>query len=227
MNLFRNLTKNEVEVRRGRSVGQDKVELLLFKNSRVDQNLLDETFGWDGWARVHKEINGVVYCGVAIFSEKRNCWVYKWDCGSEGNFEKDKAASSDAFKRSCFNFGLGRELYTAPRIVVKPENQWTQYYVDEIGYDDKDCINNLRIIDDKGNTVFNYVDGKQTFIPPTEPVDNVEVLRMVCSELKKDEDVDRKQLLKFYNYYEGRIGAFNNVSAAVIRKLWNKWLERV
>ena len=224
---FRNLRKDEVEVRRGRKVGQDKVELLVFKTSRTDMALLDETVGTENWVVQYKREGDTLLCGIGIYSEKHKAFLYKWAAGSETSFEATKGEQSDALKRSGFVWNIGRSLYTAPRIVVKPENDWTQYYVDEIGYDDKDRINNLRIIDDKGNTVFNYVDGKQVRVQESSSVDNVEVLRMVCSELKKDEDVDRKQLLKFYNYYEGRIGAFNNVSAAVIRKLWNKWLERV
>lgn len=224
MNLFRNLRKNEIEIRRGRNVGKNgKVELLLFKNSRVDQCLLDETFGWDGWARVHKEISGVIYCGVAIFSEKRNSWIYKWDCGNEGNFEKDKAASSDSFKRACFNFGLGRELYSAPRIIVEPESDYTTYEVEEIGYDSNDRINLLKIVDDNGNLVFNMQDGKVLNIQ--EP-DRVEVLRTVCGELKHAEGVDKDELLRFFNYYSKKADSFGSWNAKLVNRLWSKWCDR-
>lgn len=45
-------------------------------------------------------------------------WVYKSDCGSESNTEKEKGEASDSFKRACVNWGIGRELYTAPFIYI-------------------------------------------------------------------------------------------------------------
>jgi hypothetical protein len=41
-------------------------------------------------------------------------WVFKSDCGTESNTEAQKGEASDSFKRACFNWGIGRELYTAP-----------------------------------------------------------------------------------------------------------------
>ena len=46
-------------------------------------------------------------------------WIYKSDCGAESNTEKEKGEASDSFKRACVNWGIGRELYTAPFIFVK------------------------------------------------------------------------------------------------------------
>jgi hypothetical protein len=52
--------------------------------------------------------------GESIFPE----WVWKSDCGTESNTEAQKGEASDSFKRACFNWGIGRELYTAPFIWV-------------------------------------------------------------------------------------------------------------
>lgn len=40
----------------------------------------------------------------------------------ESNTEAQKGEASDSFKRACFNWGIGRELYTSPFIWVKAED---------------------------------------------------------------------------------------------------------
>lgn len=117
MKPIRNLRADEVELRVSKIDGKG-FELLVYKNSRTDQNILDELHGWDGWKREHKEINGNIYCGISVWSDKRNEWITKWDCGSESFTDKDKGAASDSFKRAAVNFGIGRELYSAPKIRV-------------------------------------------------------------------------------------------------------------
>lgn len=225
MNLFRNLTKNEVEVRRGRKIGQDKVELLIYKTARTDMNLLDETFGCFGWAVQYKEEKGILFCGLGIQDPDSKVWVWRWNAGAEGNFEAEKSVASDSMKRAGFLFGLGRELYTAPRIVVTPKSDYTQYFVDEIGYDENDKINNLRIVDDNGTVVFNMVNGKK--VQHREPeIDRKELLRIVCSELKRDEENDRGELLRFYNYYLRKYDSFDRWNEATVRKLWRKWASK-
>ena len=129
MNEIRPLTAEDVEVRVG-AVGYnaDKktgwASMLLYKNARIDMAILDEVYGPMGWQRAHKEINGVMYCGVGIYDEHKGLWVWKWDAGTESNTEKEKGAASDSFKRACVNWQIGRELYTTPPIyldaAVKP-----------------------------------------------------------------------------------------------------------
>lgn len=119
---FRNLRENEIDVRIGQvSERGGYVNLLLYKDARVDMNILDETVGATRWQRKHYELNGVIYCSVGIIFPELGEWVWKDDCGSEGNIEKDKAASSDSFKRACTSWGIGRELYTSPEIKISCE----------------------------------------------------------------------------------------------------------
>ena len=222
---FRNLRKDEVEVRRGRKVGQDKVELLIYKTSRTDMSLLDETVGTENWVVQYKREGDTLLCGIGIYSEKHKAFIYKWAAGSETSYEATKGEQSDALKRSGFVWNIGRALYSAPRIVVTPKNEYTQYYVDEIGYDDKDRINNLRIVDDNGTVVFNMVDGKKVQHRESE-IDREELLRIVCSELKRDEENDRGELLRFYNYYLKKYDSFDRWNEATVRKLWRKWASK-
>ena len=116
MAMFRDLRADEIECR----VAQAKesgVSILLYKDARCDQNILDETVGPMNWQRIHTRDNA--NCIVSIWDEKKQLWVNKEDTGTESNTEKEKGLASDSFKRACFNWGIGRELYTAPFIWIK------------------------------------------------------------------------------------------------------------
>lgn len=125
---FRDLRADEIECRI-QSVKEypdhpdrSGLVLLLYKDARVDMNILDETVGAEKWQRRHYECKGNLFCEVGIFcGDGINefgvvCpeWVWKSDCGTESNTEAQKGEASDSFKRACFNWGIGRELYTAP-----------------------------------------------------------------------------------------------------------------
>ncbi len=113
---FRDLTADEIEVRISR-VTAKSLSLLLYKNARCDMNILDETVGSEYWQRNHELINGNLFCNVGIkFGVDE--WVWKQDVGVESYTEKEKGQASDSFKRACFNWGIGRELYTAPDITI-------------------------------------------------------------------------------------------------------------
>lgn len=112
--LFRDLKKNEIECRVGIKK-QTGFSVLLYKNARVDMDILDETFGEMNWTREQK---GEV-CRVSIFDEKKNQWIFKEDVGTPSDYEEKKGLSSDSFKRACVNWGIGRELYTTPFIFIK------------------------------------------------------------------------------------------------------------
>lgn len=112
---FRNLREDEIECRVN-MVKKNGCALLLYKDARCDMNILDETVGAMNWQRSHLRDNA--NCVVSIFDESRGIWVYKEDTGTESNTEKEKGLASDSFKRACFNWGIGRELYTAPFIWI-------------------------------------------------------------------------------------------------------------
>ena len=119
MCMFRDLRADEIECRVAQA-NEYGVSLLLYKDARCDQNILDETVGEFGWMRSHTRDNA--NCIVSIWDEKKQQWISKEDTGTESNTEKEKGLASDSFKRACFNWGIGRELYTAPNIKIKPED---------------------------------------------------------------------------------------------------------
>lgn len=69
------------------------------------------------WRREHTRDNH--NCIVSIYDKEKQQWVHKEDAGTESNTDKDKGLASDSFKRACFNWGIGRELYDYPIIQVK------------------------------------------------------------------------------------------------------------
>ena len=87
-----------------------------------------------------------------------------------GYTEKEKSQASDSFKRACFNWGIGRELYSAPFIwipagkasirVKEGEDRKKRYYCNDrfsvisIAYNNDREISALVINNDKGQTVY-------------------------------------------------------------------------
>lgn len=122
---FRDLTAEDIECR-VQSVKQNGLVLLLYKDARCDMRILDETVGAENWQREHYECKGNLFCRVGIDFGRVNTedktyferWVWKSDCGTESNTEAEKGEASDSFKRACFNWGIGRELYTSPFIWI-------------------------------------------------------------------------------------------------------------
>lgn len=113
--MFRNLKANEIDVRVN-TINEKGISLLLYKDARVDQDILDETIGPMNWQRKHLRDNA--NCIVEIWDNLKKQWIAKEDTGTESYTEKEKGLASDSFKRACFNWGIGRELYTSPFIWV-------------------------------------------------------------------------------------------------------------
>ena len=115
---FKDLTADDIECRVN-TVSDKGCSLLLYKDARCDMRILDEAVGPMNWKRSHELINGNLFCNVSIFDSEKKEWVTKQDVGTESYTEKEKGQASDSFKRACFNWGIGRELYTSPFIWIK------------------------------------------------------------------------------------------------------------
>lgn len=112
---FRLLRADEIDCRIA-TCTEKGASILLYKDARCDMNILDETVGSANWMRHHSRDNA--NCTVSIWDDSKQMWIEKEDTGTESNTEKEKGLASDSFKRACFNWGIGRELYTAPFIWV-------------------------------------------------------------------------------------------------------------
>ena len=200
--MFRLLRADEIDARVA-TVSEKGCSLLLYKDARCDMRILDETAGAYYWQRRHEVIDGNLYCSVGIFNPNTGEWIWKQDVGTESYTEKEKGQASDSFKRACFNWGIGRELYTAPFIwipagKVKIETYNGKYttrdrfLVKTIGYDSEGNINRLTIANDKSGVVV-YTMGVET----VEVVDqgknkisdtDVQAVRMMLQRMKKTEE---------------------------------------
>ena len=177
MDEIRLLGKEDIDVRVAQTTtfgGKVQVSLLLYKDARVDMKILDELFTPMGWKRTHKLIGDRLYCQVEVWDAEKKEWIVKEDVGVESNTEAEKGQASDSFKRACVNWGIGRELYTAPKVKVelnekeytKDQNGrikvWASFSVSAIKYDKKTrTITDLEIVDNFGRVRFSMSAGKK------------------------------------------------------------------
>ena len=162
--LIRLLRAEEIECRIAMA-NEKGLSLLLYKDARVDQRILDETFGAFGWKRSHQCIDGNLYCMVEVWDENKKQWIGKQDVGTTNYTEKEKSQASDSFKRACFNWGIGRELYSAPFIWIPAAKTSVQkkgdkyicnerFTVNDISFNDNREIISLEITDSHGHIVY-------------------------------------------------------------------------
>ena len=155
---FRDLRADEIDCRIA-MVKANGLSLLLYKDARCDMNILDETVGPYNWQRTHSRDNA--NCTVSLWDDEKKQWISKEDTGTESNTEAEKGLASDSFKRACFNWGIGRELYTAPFIWVDASlcnldkgKCYDKFKVTDIKIEDKKIIY-LQIVNEKtGSVVF-------------------------------------------------------------------------
>lgn len=156
---FRDLHPTEIDLRVGATTDKG-FTLLLYKDARVDMGLLDETVGQFNWVKEFYQVKNTLMCRVGINvnydNDKDPLFIYKSDAGDESNTEAIKGEASDSFKRACFNWGIGRKLYTSPFVWInKDENndpKKSHYIVKEIEYNDKE-ITKLVIVNEKTKQV--------------------------------------------------------------------------
>ena len=187
---FRTLKASEIDCRI-QSIGQNKTgavgtTILLYKDARVDMNILDETVGAMNWHRGHSVIDGNLYCTISIWDEEKEQWIAKSDVGTESNTEKEKGQASDSFKRAGFNWGIGRELYSAPFVYIQLDKSEykerngkltsnAKFKVKDIAYDESRNIVRLIVVDSKGKV--RYTLGENVQQQTQETVYNWQTLK--------------------------------------------------
>ena len=179
MNKFRDLKVDEVELRINR-INEYGCSLLLYKDARCDMSILDETVGPMNWKREHTRNNA--NCIVSIWDEEKKQWISKEDTGKESYAEKEKGQASDSFKRACVNWGIGRELYTAPDIWIQAGNvilkddkngkktTYDKFSVVEFEVEDKKIVK-LAIRNDTLKKIVYTMNSKVKQEEPTEPTE--------------------------------------------------------
>lgn len=151
------------------------VTVLAYKDARVDQNRLDEVVGAMNWKRHHTNNNH--NCIVSIWNSETCQWISKEDVGTESMTEKEKGLASDSFKRACFNWGIGRELYDYPLIQFKLNQDEVEEFNGKVRMSYKCKFNEWRWFSQ-------FENGKISFLGVK---DTNNKLRYSWGEFKKDE----------------------------------------
>lgn len=234
---FRTLKANEIDVRVAQ-IDKSWCTLLLYKDARVDMNILDETVGSMNWQKKYLRDNA--NCIVSIWDSEKNQWIEKEDTGTESFTEAEKGLASDSFKRACFNWGIGRELYTAPSIFIFPRKDMvkqkadeepkeffegkngkyqtkTRFYVDYIDYDSNRNIQNLIIRDHKGNSRFEQLTDEMQELLNKQ---FIKLKQLIEENEDKDDNFDRAE---FYKYF--KVDSDNQLNLSQ-RELVIKLLEK-
>lgn len=238
--LFRTLKADEIDCRISQ-IDKGWCSLLLYKDARVDMNILDETFGSMNWQKKYLRDNA--NCIVSIWDEDKKQWIEKEDTGTESFSQAEKGLASDSFKRSCFNWGIGRELYTAPSIFIKARKDITykfngkdveefyqnkdgkyttktKFYVDYIDYDENRKIKDLVIRDNKNNIRFEELSKE------AEKVRNQKILLfkdLIQKNEDKDDKFNREDVYKFFGASSDTQIKWNDLDKAI--ELLKKKLE--
>lgn len=213
MEKIRCLKPEEIEIR-VQQVTEKGAQLLLYKDSRCDKRILDETFGIFGWKDRYEEVKGNLFCTISIYDGEKQQWIDKCDCGTESFSEKEKGEASDAFKRAGFNVGIGRELYTRifyfASVPTKKNdkgkydlvNKYEKFTVAEISTNEEtEKIEKIKIADSKGNIVFSYGYPKTSTKTETKKVDKPvemitdEQIKLLHTLLTKLNNEEAKQKL--------------------------------
>jgi len=102
-------------------------------DARAVMARLDRAFGPFGWqvrytpAQVGNE-HGVI-AAIAIKNPETGEWVEKQDGSGATDMEPFKGGISGALKRAATAWGIGRELYTYPRIIIEGEHKYVPFKV--------------------------------------------------------------------------------------------------
>lgn len=193
--------------------------ILAYKDARVDMNRLDAVYGVGFWQRKHEVINGKEFCSVGIWNRHLQQWTWVQDCGTESYSDKEKGQSSDAFKRACFNLGIGRELYDYPLIQIKLNElefdkntgkatfnfklkEWTWISV----FDEDGKLKLLTAVDEKGKERYSYgkhKGTKESVLPPLKILKTgTKAWTQLVSRVEKGETITKQELLKFFDLKE-------------------------
>lgn len=229
-NLFRDLRADEIECRVS-TCSEKGVSLLLYKDARCDMNILDENIGPMNWKREHSRDNA--NCTVSIWDASKNQWISKEDTGKESNTEQEKGLASDSFKRACFNWGIGRELYTAPFIWIKSgdvevrENPrkkgaymtYDKFRVKEIDIHDKKILS-LSIVNEKTKKVVYHFGGASLYQENTDHLHGVSqngISDSCNSDIAETAPLDEKNVNSMRRYI-----ANHGLSEKIICELYKK-----
>lgn len=234
--MFRLLRADEIDCRVAQ-IKENGLSLLLYKDARCDMNILDETVGEMNWQREHSRENA--NCNVGIWDTEKLMWIWKEDTGTESNTEAEKGLASDSFKRACFNWGIGRELYTAPFIWITADKCKIsesrgklkcndRFEVKSISYNENREIDGLSIVSN-GHEVFTWGKHKNASQAKTKatktdakPITQMQLKDVYAKLLEMGATADG--LCRYYDLYE--VEQMNADQYIDFCKRYDDWKEK-
>lgn len=221
---FRTLKATEIEVRYGNKIKDtNKATMLLYIDSRAVTKLLDETVGPMNWNMEFYQVADQTIGKLGIWDDEKGLWVYKSDVGTESNIEAQKGAISDTYKRCLSRWGV-TELYSAPSIILDESiAKFGGCRVETVEYDDDRNITSLKIVNKKGETIFNWEKGKTVVVEKNNSL-LLKQLTDGCTAKKGEYDVN--ELKKFFEFWKKKIESneyhFNEFKFEYHFKKWFK-----
>jgi hypothetical protein len=119
--LKNKMQPNEIEWR-VQNVTKDKSKTVIvpYINNRCVMNRFDAVCGVNNWKNTFTEWRGkgvLAGIGIKIGDE----WIFKYDGADETGIESTKGGFSDSMKRTAVQWGIGRDLYDYPKVMLKGE----------------------------------------------------------------------------------------------------------
>jgi len=109
---------------------------LAYIDARTVMDRLDAVCGADGWqCNYTPGMSNSIVCNIAV--KIGDEWVWKADGAGATDYEGEKGALSDAFKRAAVKWGIGRYLYELEAPWVEVEAKGKSVFIKQ------DAINKL------------------------------------------------------------------------------------
>ena len=158
------------------SKSNTKCTCVAYIDARQAMDVLDKYASY-GWTKEYHVVKDSIYCSIGIVMPDGTI-LQRQDVGSEGNFEAEKSAASDAFKRAAVNWGIGRFLYDLDIIDLKAGS--SEYNGKQYPYP----------ADDSGNKIWDvtkYINDMQGIVDGVNPVH--EAIKVLSTFKTKDEAI--------------------------------------
>lgn len=181
---------------------------LAYIDARDVMERLDGVLGIFGWQDEYTETaSGRIMCTISVWDGEK--WIAKTDGAGNTDYEGEKGAISDAFKRAAVKFGIGRYLYgvKAPWVKIEPMGRSFKIKPEEMP---------------KLVALLTKVGGQQTPVAPPQPATTLTDIKTLAQTAYGDTyDVAKLALWASGN----RVSTFDELNDAERTKL-GKSLER-
>ena len=107
-----------------------KLIIVPYVTNRTIMDRFDAQFGWDGWENTFDEVQDGFICTITVTVDGHR--TSKADAASRTNIEAVKGGCSDAMKRCAVQFGLGRDLYRYPRVMIETTDKFIPAWAERL-----------------------------------------------------------------------------------------------